>query len=205
MLLYNLKSKGNKVVNMENERALLKELSFNVNLVLDEKSLKKVKKFNQKLCEKIDSEIDFEEGCVPHITILIFKVKAEDAEKVCGIVWDFTSKINFENLKLKLKKIRVQNNYIMLDVENCGELIKISAALENLISPYIIRFSHWPIRKDNRPHITLGYCRDVENATKLFHGKRLSLVVKPIALRLSDKYVHGTVHGGFRIKLFKKK
>lgn len=190
---------------MEDARDLLKELSFNINLVLDEKSLKKVKRYNKNLCEKLDSEIDFEEGCVPHITILIFKVKAEDAEKVCEIVWDFTSKINFENLKLKLKKIRVQNNYIMLDVENCDELIKISGALENLISPYIIRFSHWPIRKDNRAHITLGYCRDIEKATKLFDGKRLSLVVKPVALRLSDKYVHGTVHGGFRIKLFKKK
>ncbi len=186
---------------MELERENLKELSFNINFVLDEKSLKKVRLFNAKLCKKVNSEINFEEGCVPHITILLFKVKAEDAEKVCNIVWDFTSNIKFSEVKFKLRKIRVTNNYIMLDVENCEELIKISEALENLIRPYTIRFSHWPKSRDNRPHITLGYCRDVKMSAKLFDGKTLSLTVKPIALRLSDKYAHGTVHGGFRIKL----
>lgn len=185
---------------METAREKLKELSFNVNLVLDEKSLGKVKRFNQKLCQIVPSEIDFEEGCVPHITILIFKVKAEDADRVCDIVWDFVSRINFG--KLVLKKIRAKNNYILLDVENSEELIKISQALENLIRPFIIRFSHWPITRDNRPHITLGWTSDTARANKFFDGKRFRLTVRPIALRLSDKYEHGTIHGGFRIKLF---
>ncbi len=185
---------------MEIDRDKLETLSFNINLVLDEKSLRKVKKFNKKLCSLTHSEISFEEGCVPHITILIFKVKAEDADRVCSIVWDFASKISFE--KLKLKNIRVSNNYVLLDVSNSEKLIKISQALENLIRPYIIRFSHWPITRDNKPHITLGYTREIEKAQKLFDKKKLRLTVKPIGLRLSDKYKHGTIHGGFRIQLF---
>ncbi len=185
---------------MEKSKEKLKSLSFNVNLVLDERALKKVKKFNKKFCEKLPSEISFEQGCVPHITILIYKVKAEDADKVNSIVWDFLSRIDFETLELKT--VRVKNNYCMLDVENGEQIIKISQTLENLIRPFIIRFSHWPISKDNRPHITLGYARDVEKATKLFDGKKLHLTVKPVALRQSDKYEHGTIHGGFRIKLF---
>ena len=185
---------------MEISREKLKELSFNINLVLDEKSLAKVKKFNEKLCKLVPSEISFEEGCVPHVTILIFKVKAEDADKVCNIVWDFASRLSFE--KLKLKNIRVSDNYVLLDVANCERLIKISQALENLIRPYTIRFSHWPITRDNKPHITLGYTRDVEMAKKFFDKKKLRLTVKSIALRLSDKYEHGTIHGGFRIQLF---
>ena len=182
------------------EREKLKELSFNVNLVLDEKSLEKVKKFNAKLCDLVPSEIRFEDGCVPHVTILIFKVKAKDADKVCNIVWDFASRQTFG--KLKLKNIRVQNNYVLLDVQNSEELIKISQALENLIRPYIIRFSHWPITRDNKPHITLGYTKDIRRATKYFDKKKLRLTVKPVALRLSDKYEHGTIHSGFRIQLF---
>lgn len=185
---------------MSNNRDDLKELSFNINLVLDERTLRKVKKFNERLCKLVPSEICFDEGCVPHITILIFKVKAEDADKVCSIVWDFASRIKFG--KLKLKNIRVCNNYVLLDVQNSEQLIKISQALENLIRPYIIRFSHWPITRDNKPHITLGYTKDVSKATRLFDKKKLRLTVKPIALRLSDKYEHGTIHGGFRIQLF---
>lgn len=184
------------------ERDELAALSFNLNFVLDEDTLRKVKDFNKKICKKLHSEISFEEGCVPHVTILIFKVKREDADKVCEIVWDFASKLKLEDMRLKFKRIRVKNNYIMLDVENSEEIIKISSALENLIRPYIIRFSHWPIRRDNRPHITLGYCTDTQKATKLFDGKRFSLCTEPIAIRLSDKYQHGTIHSGFRVKLF---
>ncbi len=186
--------------NKNMERKDLKELSFNLNLVLDEKTLKKVKKLNQSMCKKLSSEIEFEDGCVPHITILIFKVKAEDADKVCEIVWDFASRLTFA--KLKLKKIRVVGNYIMLDVKNSEQIIKISQALENMIRPFIIRFSHWPITRDNKPHITLGWTKETAKATKLFDGKRFSLTVRPVALRLSDKYQHGTIHSGFRIQLF---
>jgi len=185
---------------MDYAREKLTALSFNINLVLDEESLEKVKRFNQRLCKSVSSEIDFEQGCVPHITVLIFKVKAEDADKVCNIVWDFTSRLSFE--KLKLERIRVNNNYVMLDVKNCDQLIKISQALEKLIQPYIIRFSHWPISKDNRPHITLGWTRETQKAKALFDNKRFALTVNPIALRLSDKYQHGTIHSGFRIQLF---
>lgn len=185
---------------MEKSKENLKALSFNLNLVLDEKSLGKVKAFNKKLCTLCRSEISFEEGCVPHITILIFKVKAEDADKVCDIVWDFASRLTFP--KLKLKNIRVQGNYVLLDVTNSDQLIQISQALENLIRPHIIRFSHWPITKDNKPHITLGWTKYVSGATKSFDKKKLRLTVRPIALRLSDKYEHGTIHSGFKIKLF---
>lgn len=174
--------------------------SFNLNLMLDEEALGKVKRWNKEFCKTLLSEIDFEKGCVPHITIIIYKVKVEDADAVNTLVWDYVKTKEFQTFKFK--NIRTKNNYSLLEIENGDQIIQIANELMELIRHYVICFSKYPVSKDNPPHITLGWTKEIEKANKLYDGKTLKLTVKPSGIRLSDEFEHGSIRGGFKIKTF---
>lgn len=167
-------------------------IKFNVNLVLDEKSLKLVKDYNKKVCELVDSEIDYSH-VIPHITILKYAISPRDAEVVNKIVCENLQNLSFNDLQIK--KIQVNGNYILADVENCEEILSVGKHVGALIEKFIVEPPKHPMLMQNKPHITLGWTNETEKAKALFDGEKFTLHIKPVAIRLSKKGAHGTIKG----------
>lgn len=180
-----------------------KIIKFNVNFILDEDSIKRIKSFNKKVCELVGSEINFEKLEIPHITLLKYAISPRDAKIVNSIVFDNLQNLSFKDFQIE--KVDVKGNYILADVENCEEILKIGGEIENKIKQYIVEPPTHPMSIKNKPHLTLGWTKECEKAQNLFDNKSFPLRVRPMGIRISVKYDHGTIRDALKTIPLKEK
>lgn len=167
-------------------------MEININYVLNEKLTNESIEINKKAKSFQPSEVDFDKGFRPHITLILGEAKEENVDKIINIVKN--TKFKALNNKIEFQKPFLKGPYLMCEVvdrtlfkKDCDMLLE---KLGDLIKP-----DEYLISTGNPPHVTLAYCDNPKAELKDYVEslKPLSdIVLKEVVV--SRAGIHGTVY-----------
>lgn len=155
-------------------------------LLLDNKTNKKLIKFNKQINEEISHDIEFSVSCIPHVTLISGKlIKKSDFEKISKIINEKVRRYFNDNFVFDFENVYYSDNgqWVFLGLKDNESLFNFIEDLREDLKQYM------QISDARHLHVTIAKSTDLNKKADVIDNFDLpkNFTVKNVAIGLSGK------------------